>query len=96
MKRAFLGLAVALALGLLPAAYYARAVNGAAVRALRAEQTQLSALPASPELLARFDALDADVNAVRARGIGWTLAIWVAVAVAAGKLWSKLVPSSEP
>lgn len=90
VRRAFSGLALGLALGFVPAAYYARAVNGAEVGALRAEQSAMSARPASAEVLARFDALDAGVRAARSRGVALTLVIWVVAGGAVGAAWARL------
>jgi hypothetical protein len=41
--------------------------------------------------LARFDALDVQVQDVHQRGAGETLLIWVAVSGAAAFVWSRLV-----
>ena len=87
VRRAFLGLVVALALGFLPAVYYARVVQRGRLDALRAEQATLTAAPASPESLARFDALDAQVASSFRQGATRTLLLWVALAGVAGVVW---------
>ncbi|MEP6653884.1 MAG: hypothetical protein ABJA82_11020, partial [Myxococcales bacterium] len=89
VRRAFWGLAVALLLGFVPAAYYARSVNRRELDVLRAEQATLSARPATKDSLARFDALDAAVDQTRGRGAGRTLLIWLAVGGATALVWSR-------
>ena len=91
-RRAFVGLAIALVVGFAPALYYARAVNGAEVRALRAEQAGLSAEPATRALLDRFDALDTAATQAHRRGAGRTLLIWLGVSGAVGLAWARLAP----
>jgi hypothetical protein len=87
IRRAFWGLAVTLLLGFLPAAYYARSINRREVDVLRAEQSTLSASPATRDSLARFDALDAAVDQTRSRGAGRTLLIWLAVSGVSALVW---------
>jgi len=89
---AFMGLAIALVVGFAPALYYARAVNAAEVRALRAEQAGLSAEPATRAVLDRFDALDAAATRAHRRGAGRTLLIWLGVGGVVGLAWAKLAP----
>ena len=90
-RRALWGVVVAVAIGFLPAAYHARASTRRKALELRAEQTQVAAAaPATVATLARFDALDAQVDAVHLHGAGETLLIWLAVAGAAGLVWSKV------
>jgi hypothetical protein len=78
VRRAFWGLVVALFIGFLPTAYYARWSSRGTLLALRARQAELSSLPATKESLARFDALDAAVDVAYWRGAGRALLIWLA------------------
>ncbi|MEO8213997.1 MAG: hypothetical protein ABI560_12420 [Myxococcales bacterium] len=87
VRRAFWGLAVALLLGFVPAAYYARSINRREVDVLRAEQATLSARPATRDSLARFDALEAAVDQTRGRGAGRTLLIWLGVGGVTALVW---------
>lgn len=90
VKKAFVGLAVAILVGLVPAAYYAVGINGAEVKRLRARQAELSDQPGTKEITDEFDALDAGVSRVRGRGLRNTLVLWVLVSGAAGFAWLKL------
>ncbi len=90
IRRAFWGLALALILGFLSAAYYARTSNRHDIIALRAQQAEISLLPATKTTLARFDDLDAAVHAMHRRGAGRALLIWMAVAAVTGAAWTKL------
>jgi hypothetical protein len=90
VKRAFVGLAVAVLVGLVPAAYYAVGINGAEVKRLRARQAELSDQPGTKEITDEFDALDAGVSRARGRGLRNTLVLWVLVSGAAGFVWLKL------
>lgn len=89
-RRALWGVVVALVLGFIPAAYHARVSTRRKALELRAEQTQVAAAAVTVATLARFDALDAQVDAVHLRGAGETLLIWIAVAGAAGFAWSRV------
>ena len=95
VRRAFMGLGLALLLGFLPAAYYARSSNRRDLESLRAQQAALSARAATPELLARFDELDAQVQAGHLRGAGRTLLIWIVVGGLVGAAWFKLSAPKE-
>jgi hypothetical protein len=77
-KRAFLGFGLAFAVGLLPAAYYARNPGAAEVLRLRAEQQDLSQRAGTEAILRRFDELDELVSSSQARNMRNTLFIWVA------------------
>jgi hypothetical protein len=83
-RRALLGLALALAIGFIPAAYYSFGVSGAEVRHIRARQAELSELPGSKEITDEFDRLEAAVTRVRHRGLIRTAVIWVMVSGIAG------------
>jgi hypothetical protein len=90
VKRAFIGLAVAVLVGLVPAAYYAVGINGAEVKRLRARQAELSDQPGTKEITDEFDALDAGVARARGRGLRNTVALWIVVSGIAGLAWMKL------
>jgi hypothetical protein len=79
-KRGFLGLALALAIGLIPAAYYALRVGESAVRSLRDEQEVLSYKPGTDDTLKLFDELDSAVGMAHRRSMRNTAVIWVLVA----------------
>jgi len=87
VELAFWGLAVSLAVGFLPAAYYARQSNRIDLLALRARQTELSTRAATQESLARFDALDGAVEATYRLGAGRTLLIWIGTSGTVGTIW---------
>jgi hypothetical protein len=89
VARAFWGLAVALLAGFLPATVYARRFNRSELRELRARQAEISAQPATQESLARFDALDAAVDASHRRGAGCAFLIWVAGTGIVGVAWTR-------
>lgn len=95
VRRAFWGLAVALLVGFIPAATYARAVNHRDLLALRAQQAALSALPATKESLARFDGLGQAVDEAHRRGAGRTLLIWMVVGAVTSLVWARLTRPSE-
>jgi hypothetical protein len=78
-RRAFLGLALALGLGFLPAALYALQPAAGEVSRLRAEQADLSRRAGTEANLRRFDALDAQVDGSRTKAMRNTLIIWVVV-----------------
>jgi hypothetical protein len=89
-QRAFLGLAFALVIGLLPAAYYAFGPGTSDARAYRVEQELLSSQPGTEEILRRFDELDAAVAASCDRSTRNTGIVWVAVASVALFGWFKV------
>lgn len=95
VKRAMVGLAVAVLIGLLPAAYYARGINGGEVRALRARQAELSTEVGSKAVTDEFDALDATIDQVRGRGLRRTMALWLAVSAVAGLAFARLSAPRE-
>ncbi|MES1205316.1 MAG: hypothetical protein ABUS79_05205 [Pseudomonadota bacterium] len=91
VRRAFLGLAVALAVGFIPAAYHARSSARREVGALRAQQLEIAATtPVTKAALNRFDDLDAEVRAAHLRSAGRTLLLWLVVSSAAGVAWTRL------
>jgi hypothetical protein len=77
-KRAFLGFGLAFAIGLLPAAYYAKFPGAAEVTRLRAEQADLSQRAGTEANLRRFDEIDDLVSTSNTRNMRNTLFIWVA------------------
>jgi uncharacterized membrane protein YidH (DUF202 family) len=90
VRRSFWGLVVALFVGFLPAAYYARWSNRDTLLALRARQGHVSSLPATRESLARFDELDAAVDTAHRRGAERTLLIWMLGTSIAGVVWTRI------
>jgi hypothetical protein len=77
LKRAFLGLALALVVGFVPAAYQSLGVTGAQVRRIRARQLELSAQPGTKSVVDEFDRLEVAVSQARVRGLAQI--IWVLV-----------------
>jgi hypothetical protein len=90
VKRAAAGLAVAVLVGLLPAAYYARGINGAEVKSLRARQAELSEQLGTKAVTDEYDSLDASIDQVRSRGLRRTMALWIVVSGVVGVAWSRL------
>ena len=84
VKRALAGLAFALLVGFIPAAYYTYGVSGGQVVRLRARQAELSQQPGTPPVLEEFDRLDAAVARVRHRGMIGSAVLWVLVSGLAG------------
>jgi hypothetical protein len=96
LQRAFAGLALALLVGFVPAAYYALRISGAEVKRIRARQAELSPLPGTQAVTEEFDKLDAAVSDVRSTGLKRTAVIWVMVSAIGGFAWQKLVRSPDP
>jgi len=90
VKRALVGLAVSVLVGLAPAAYYARGINGAEVRALRARQAELSVEVGTKAVTDEYDSLDAAVDRTRARGLRRTMVLWLVASAVAGLVWARL------
>ncbi len=89
-KRAFIGLAVAVVLGLLPAAYYAFGPGSADARELRVRQEVLSRQPGTEEILHQFDELDEQVNRSRDRSLRNIALVWATTSIAAMAGWYKV------
>ena len=89
-KRAFIGLGVAVLLGLLPAAYYAFGPGAAEARELRVRQEVLSRQPGTEEILHQFDELDEQVNRSRDRSTRNIALVWAATSMAAMAGWYKV------
>ena len=83
-RRALVGLALALVIGFIPAAYYRFGISGAEVHRIRARQLELSALPGEKPITDEFDRLEAAVSQVRHRGLIHTAILWVLVSGIAG------------
>jgi hypothetical protein len=90
VRRAFVGLGLALFLGFLPAAYHAFRPGADEVRRLRAEQEDLSRRTGTEDNLRRFDEIDTQVEKSRSRAARNTLIIWVAVSGAAFAVWYRV------
>ena len=95
VKRALAGLAVSVLVGLVPAAYYARGINGAEVRALRARQAELSTEVGTKAVTDEYDSLDAAVDRTRARGLRRTMVLWLVVSGVASLAWARLSAPRE-
>jgi hypothetical protein len=89
-KRAFIGLAVAVLLGLLPAAYYAFGPGSADARELRVRQEVLSRQPGTDEIVHQFDELDEQVTRTRERSLRNIALVWAATSMAAMAGWYKV------
>jgi hypothetical protein len=89
-KRAFIGLAVAFVLGLLPAAYYAFGPGSADARELRVRQEVLSRQPGTEEILHQFDELDEQVSRSRDRSLRNIALVWATTSIAAMAGWYKV------
>ena len=89
-KRAFIGLAVAFVLGLLPAAYYAFGPGSADARELRVRQEVLSRQPGTEEILRQFDELDEQVSRSRDRSARNIALVWAATSMAGMAGWYKV------
>lgn len=79
VRRAFMGLALAVLVGFLPAAYHALKMGAGEVRMLRDEQEQLSKRVGTEEVLRRFDEVEDKVAQARSRAMRNTFVIWVLV-----------------
>ncbi len=90
VRRACLGLALALIIGLLPAAYSALRLGAGDVARLRAEQEELSRRVGTEEVLARFDEIDLEVGTARTKSMRNTIIVWVAVSGIAMAGWYKV------
>ncbi len=90
VKRAFLGLTLALVIGLLPAAYSALRIGAGEVARLRGEQEELSHKVGTEDNLRRFDQIDIDVTDARDKSIRNTLIIWVAISGLALAGWYRI------
>jgi hypothetical protein len=89
-KRAFAGLAFALVLGFMPAAYYSFGPGSTEMRKLRVEQELLSRQPGTEEIMHRFDELDGQVAESHTKSTRNTGIVWVAVAGVAMLGWYKI------
>jgi hypothetical protein len=90
IKRAFLGLALALAIGFVPAAYHALGLGSREMRRLRDDQETLSHRPATEEIARRFEDLDAAVGNTKSRYMRNTGLIWIFFSGGALAGWFKL------
>jgi hypothetical protein len=90
LRRAFLGLAFALVVGLVPAAYSAVHVGGSETGRLRAQQEELSQKPGTEEVVKKFDDLDVAIGEARTRSMINSLVLWVLVSSGALAIWYKV------
>ncbi len=90
VRRAFLGLAFALFVGAVPAAYNALQLGEAEVQRLRARQQELSQKPGTEEVIKEFDGLDVAVDQARSRSMFHTLILWVLVSSGGLAIWYRV------
>jgi hypothetical protein len=90
VRRAFVGLCLALFIGFVPAAFHALRPGAAEVKRLRAEQEELSGKIGTEETLRRFDEIEALVPDRRLRAMRNTLLLWVVVSGAAFAGWYRV------
>jgi hypothetical protein len=90
IKRAFIGLAIALVIGFLPAAYHALGVGSREMHRLREEQEVVSRKAATEEIARKFEELDASVGATKSRYMRNTGLIWIVVTGGALVGWYRL------
>ncbi len=89
-RRALLGLALALGVGLLPASYHALHMAPSAAAKLRAEQDELARRPGTPEILQRFDEIDGQLRSSRGRAPLQTGVVWFVVAAGVMAGWYRI------
>lgn len=80
IKRALVGLGVALLLGFFPTAWYVFSVNEGEVLRLRAEQAEISKRPGTEDVRREFDKIDEEVDRTRGRGMWKAFFLWTAAA----------------
>jgi hypothetical protein len=95
IKRAIVGLTLALVIGFLPAAYTTFGISGGEVRRIRARQAELSEQPGTGAVLDEFDRLEEAIVRVRRRGLRHSAVLWVLVTAIAAAAFQRLVPQ-EP
>jgi hypothetical protein len=94
-KRAFIGLALALVIGFIPAAYHAFRVGGRDIHRLRDEQEVLSRKPATEEIVARFEELNTTVDNASSRATRTTGIVWLVVSGLALFGWYRVTTDSS-
>ncbi len=94
-KRAITGVAFALLIGFVPAAYYTYGVTGGEVRGIRARQEELSQRPGTEPALEEFDRLNGAVARIRHRGMIGSAALWVLVSGIAGAAFHRLAERTD-
>ncbi len=90
VKRAFIGLAIALAVGFLPAAFHAKGPGANETKRIRAEQEDLSRRTGSDDVLRRFDILEAQLPDARKRAMRNTAVLWFVVSAGVMAGWYKI------
>lgn len=90
VKHAFIGLAVALAVGFLPAAYQTFARGAGEMRRLRAEQGILSGKPATEAVTIHWETLDQQVKQAHHDSAQTTALIWLLVTGGALAGWYRV------
>jgi hypothetical protein len=90
IKRAFVGLALALVVGFIPAAYHAFRVGARDIHRLRDEQELLSRKPATEEIVQRFNELNTTVDNAASRATRTTGIVWLVVSGLALAGWYRV------
>ena len=95
IKRAFLGLALAVVIGFIPAAYHAFRVGARDIHRLRDEQELLSRKPATEEIVQRFQELNTSVDNAASRATRTTGIVWFVVTGLALAGWYKVTTENS-
>ena len=90
VKRAFIGIAIALVVGFIPAAYHALRVGSGDMRRIRAEQEVLSRKPATEEIVRQFEELDTSVGVSKSRSMRNTGLLWMVMTGGALIIWYRV------
>jgi hypothetical protein len=94
LKRAFAGLALALIIGFIPAAYHAFRVGARDIHRLRDEQELLSRKPATEEIVHQFEQLNTTVDNATGRATRTTGMVWLVMSGLALVGWYRVTTES--
>jgi hypothetical protein len=92
-KRWFVGLAVALVIGVVPAAYHAMRVGAGAMYRLHEDQQLLSREPAGPTVMSEFEAIGAQIGRTRTQSMRDTALLWAVMTTGVLIGWGRLTTS---
>jgi hypothetical protein len=90
IKRAFVGLAIALVVGFIPAAYHAFRIGAGDIHRLRTEQEILSRKPATEEIVQQFEQLNGAVDSATTHATRTTGVVWIVVTGLAMAGWYRV------
>jgi hypothetical protein len=90
VKRAFAGLALALVIGFIPAAYHAFRIGARDIHRLRDEQEVLSRKPATEEILHQYEQLNTSVESAAGHATRTTGLVWLVVSGLALAGWYRV------